>query len=236
MHSQADMEEVNRRGQSKETALWMYRIAPLDGNLPSPYELLFNRKPRSFIPGCQRTTKSRHPENDQHIEQNQRRQEDQARFYNKKATHDRKPFQPGELVNIYNTTNKEWEPGTVVRQDQQEAEPRTYTVRKGNKDYRRPREHLKIRNHPVRAATNTSTSRATTNQSPTVNQQESSGESQNKNHQNLPTPRKTAQRNPDQQRTQQPTYPGNATTVQTTRYGRTVKMPDRLKYNWTWTL
>ena len=229
------MEEVNRRGQSKETALWMYRITPLDDNLPSPYELLFNRKPRSFIPGCQRTTKSRHPENDQHIEQNQRRQEDQARFYNKKATHDRKPFQPGEPVNIYNTTNKEWEPGTVVRQDQQEAEPRTYTVRKGNKDYRRTREHLKIRNHPVRAATNTSTSRATTNQSPTVNQQESSGESQNKNHQNLPTPhetpRKTAQRNPDQQRTQQPTSPGNATTVQTTRYGRTVKMPDRLNYN-----
>ena len=114
----------------------MYRITPLDDNLPSPYELLFNRKPRSFIPGCQRTTKSRHPENDQHIEQNQRRQEDQARFYNEKATHDRKSFQPGEPVNIYNTTNKEWEPGTVVRQDQQEAEPRTYTVHKGNKEYR----------------------------------------------------------------------------------------------------
>ena len=60
--------------QSKETALWVDRITPLDDNLPSPYESLFNRKPRSFIPGCQRTTKSRHPENDQHIEQNQRRQ------------------------------------------------------------------------------------------------------------------------------------------------------------------
>ena len=59
-------------GQSKETALWMYRITPLDDNLPSPYELLFYRKPRSFIPGCLRTSKSRHPENDQHIEQNQR--------------------------------------------------------------------------------------------------------------------------------------------------------------------
>ena len=84
------------------------------------------------------------------------------------------------------------------------------------------------------------TSRAVNNKSPKVNQQEPSGESQNKNHQNLPTPhetpRKTAQRNPDQQRTQQPTSPGNATTVQTTRYGRTVKMPDRLNYNWTWTL
>ena len=30
-------------GQSKETALWMYRITPLDDNLPSPYELLFNK-------------------------------------------------------------------------------------------------------------------------------------------------------------------------------------------------
>ena len=64
----------------------MYRITPLDGNLLSPYKLLFNRKSRSFIPGCQSTTKSRHPESDQHIEHNQRRQEDQTRFYNNKKT------------------------------------------------------------------------------------------------------------------------------------------------------
>ena len=52
-------------GQSKETALWMYTtlyiyiyiIKPLDDNLPSPNEMPFNRKPRSFIPGCQKTTK-----------------------------------------------------------------------------------------------------------------------------------------------------------------------------------
>ena len=62
----------------------MYSITLLDDNIPSPYELLFNRKPRSFIPGCQRTAKSSHPENDQHIEQHQRRQEDQTTVYNTK--------------------------------------------------------------------------------------------------------------------------------------------------------
>ena len=112
-----------------------------------------------------------------------------------------------------------------MRQDQQEAEPRTYTVHKGNKEYRQTRKHLKIRKHPHRRVA----------QPPTVNQQVPSGEYQNKHHQNLLTPhetlRKTAQRNPDQQRTQQPTSPGNATTVQTTCYGRTVKIPDRLNYN-----
>ena len=142
----------------------MYRITPLGDNLPSPYELLFccsNTKPRFFIPVCHRTTKSRHPENDQHLEQNQRRQEDQARFYTKKASHDRKPFQPGEPVNIYNTINKEWEPGTAVIRDQQEAELRTYTVHKGNKENRRTREHLKIRKHRRVAQPPTSHQRST---------------------------------------------------------------------------
>ena len=37
-------------GQDKQTALCMYRMTPLDDHLPSPYELLFNMKPKTFLP------------------------------------------------------------------------------------------------------------------------------------------------------------------------------------------
>ncbi|XP_028416744.1 uncharacterized protein K02A2.6-like [Dendronephthya gigantea] len=36
--------------QCPYAAVWMYRITPLDSQLPSPYELLFGRKPRSLLP------------------------------------------------------------------------------------------------------------------------------------------------------------------------------------------
>ena len=32
------------------TAVFMYRVTPLDNNMPSPYELLFSRKPRTLMP------------------------------------------------------------------------------------------------------------------------------------------------------------------------------------------
>ena len=37
-------------GQSITTALFMYRTTPLSDDLPSPYELLFGRKPAVFLP------------------------------------------------------------------------------------------------------------------------------------------------------------------------------------------
>ena len=158
-----------------------------------------------------------------------------SKILQQKATHDRKPFQPGEPVNMYNTFNKKWETGTVVRQDQLETESRTYTVHKGNKEYRRTREHLKIQKHPVRAATNISTSRTTTNQSPTVNQRWIPG-------QEPPESTDTVWNTAQKQHSAilinkgQPTSSINATAMQTTRYGRTVKMPERQYYSWTWTL
>ena len=131
--------------QTMTTALWMYRITPLDNVLPSPYELLFNRKPQTFLPKSNTFTPG-HVNTDQHIEQNQTRQEDQAKYYNKRASHDTPPLNPGESVVIYNTLKKVWEPGEVVKQVQDL--PRTYIVRKENKEYQRTREHLKLHSLP----------------------------------------------------------------------------------------
>ena len=32
------------------TALWMYRVTPLDNHLPSPYGLLYGHKPKTLMP------------------------------------------------------------------------------------------------------------------------------------------------------------------------------------------
>ena len=57
---------------------------------------------------------------------NQRRQKDQARYYDRKAVHDRHTLHPNELVSVYNTINNIWEPAYIVKQ----TEPRTYFVNK----------------------------------------------------------------------------------------------------------
>lgn len=48
----------------------MYRITPLDNNLPSPYKLLYGRKPRSILPSSKGALQSDHPDTGHHLEAN----------------------------------------------------------------------------------------------------------------------------------------------------------------------
>ena len=131
-------------GQCPGTALWIYRTTPLDNNLPSPYEMLFNMKPRRFLPTkVSRINSSSHDDN---IHRNQERQNDQARFYNKRnANINLRELYPNEPVSVYNTIKRQWEPGHVVKQ----TEPRTYVVDKNGRQLYRTREHIKPRSAPV---------------------------------------------------------------------------------------
>jgi hypothetical protein len=72
------------------TALWMYRTTPLDNQMPSPYELLFGRRPQTMLPSTRSVLKSQHPQDDAHQEANQQRQAKQAQFYDKKASSDKR--------------------------------------------------------------------------------------------------------------------------------------------------
>ena len=72
------------------TALWMYRTTPFDSQIPSPYELLFGRKPQTTLPSTRSTLKSKHLYDDLHQEANQKRQEKQAEFYDHKAGNDKR--------------------------------------------------------------------------------------------------------------------------------------------------
>lgn len=82
-------------------ALWMYRTTPLDNQIPSPYELLFGRKPQTTLPSATSVLKSRHPQGDTHQEANQQRQATQAKSYDKKA--DKRILNNMEPVYVRNT-------------------------------------------------------------------------------------------------------------------------------------
>ena len=84
--------------QCPETALWMKRITPLDDHLPSPYELLYGRKPRSRLPSSNLALQSRHPANDAHQEANLQKQTKQAEFYNKRASCNKRVLNSPEPV------------------------------------------------------------------------------------------------------------------------------------------
>ena len=131
--------------QSPYTALWMYRNTPLDSRTPSPYELLFGRKPRTMIPSTKSNMKSKHPENDSHLENNQHRQHKQAEFYNVKASKDREELENMQPVYVRNTLKGIWEPATVLSRPNPIQNPRTYLIEMQGKVYQRTREHLRPR-------------------------------------------------------------------------------------------
>ena len=129
-----------------DTALWMYRITPLDSNLPSPYELLFGRKPKTVLPTTNTNLQSNHPDDEHHKIYNQARQEKQAEMYNRKVGMDRKVFNNMEPVYVRNTLKKIWEPGVILNRPNPIQKPRTYIVDIRGKIYYRTREYLRPRN------------------------------------------------------------------------------------------
>ena len=128
-------------------ALWMYRVTPLDNHMPSPFELLFGRKPKTLMPSCKKTLQSRHPENRSHQEKNNERQQRQAEVYHKKAGIDRRILNNMEPVYVRNTIKKVWEPGVILNRPNPIREPRTYIVDINGKVFYRTREHLKPRSN-----------------------------------------------------------------------------------------
>ena len=121
-------------------ALSMYRTTPLDSQIPSPYELLFGRKPQTTLPSARSALKSKHPYDELHQEANQKRQEKQAEFYDRKAGNDKRILNNMEPVFVRNTLKSTWEPAIVLNRPKPIPNPRTYTVDIQGKVYQRTRE------------------------------------------------------------------------------------------------
>jgi len=126
-------------------SLWIYRTTPFDEQTPSPHELLFGRKPQTTLPSSRSTLKSKHPDSDLHQEANQRRQEKEAVFYDRKAGSGKRPLNNREPVFVWNALKRIWQPAAVLNRPQPTERPRTYTVDIQGKIYQRTREHLRPR-------------------------------------------------------------------------------------------
>lgn len=204
--------------QCPYTAMWMYRITPFSSTIPSPYELLYGRKPRMLIPSSNHVLQSSHPHNDDHKEANRIFQEKQAEYYNKKARKsDAKPLLVKEPVYVYNTHKRTWDKGLIACKRNPDSEPRTYVVEMNGKLYQRTREHLRPRPNqpkdPERTLYKETQPAPDVHHQPPASAQE---QPQSKSIQDVPTCdlRSKEQNNP--------------TLNHTSRYGRVIKAPIRL--------
>ena len=93
--------------------------------MPSPYELLFGRKPRTLMPNSKKNLQSRHPDNANHQERNLERQQRQVEVYDKKASIDKRILNNMEPVYVRNIIKKIWEPGLILNRPNPIREPRT---------------------------------------------------------------------------------------------------------------
>ena len=136
----------------------MYRITPLDDHLPSPYELLYGRKPRSPLLTSHLALQSKHPSNAAHQEANLQKQTNQAEFNNRRASCDKRVLNKSEPVYIWNSRQRIWDQGKIFNRQNPKREPRTYVVEMNGKLYHRTREHLRPRCTDKKPSTPTSPS------------------------------------------------------------------------------
>ena len=212
------------------TALWVYRTTPITNDMPSPYELLFGRKPRTMLPTAKGALKSQHPERDTHLQKNEHNQTKQKQNYDRHSIQEKEVLDIMEPIYVRDTIHNIWIPGTVLNRPKPNREPRTYLINVRGKVYQRTREHLKPR--PTTDITNTPRQEAP----PTLPRIDTTqvGEpiTMSTANKKLNTPPEIPAEDPNTSREKQPTptAPGQYQLQSyTTRSGRTTKVPEKYK-------
>lgn len=131
---------IKKAKQSKtdvHLAMLSLRATPIDNHLPSPGELLFNRKIRSSLPTKIHNTQ---PDRDKLSERLVERQSQQKINFDKGTRH-LSPMIPGQVVRVKDPTSALWKPATISKQS---TEPRSYEIlTETGQTLRRNRRHLK---------------------------------------------------------------------------------------------
>lgn len=113
------------------------RSTPIDSQLPSPTELLYQRKLKSNLPI---RIENQMPNRDQ-ISQRLIERQQSVKYYHDRNAHDLSPLATGQHVRIQAQRTKKWFPGTVSCK---RPEPRSYEVQTQNgSTLRRNRCHLR---------------------------------------------------------------------------------------------
>ena len=131
----------NTMVKAKEThtdvnmALLAFRSTPIDHSLPSPAEMLYNRKLRTTLPSVSRCSPAAQPVLDQ-----LRHRQQKQKVYHDRTARDLPPLFPGHRVMMQKEEGGKWTPATVSHTCK---EPRSYIVQTPNgAAYRRNRRHL----------------------------------------------------------------------------------------------
>jgi len=212
--------------QCPYTAMWMYRVTPIDEHLPSPYELLTGRKPKTLLPSSSSNLKATHPKSDDHQQQNALRQATQASSYNRTAARDKPVLQDSEPVYVRNTLKNIWEPGSIVNRPNPAREPRTYAVKVNSKVYTRTREHLRPRQNSEHA---NKTDHAATSLPPIADHADPAEQDTGQEQDIEKAPALAVPTEPDVTHTQPSGSRSFEMKSQTTRSGRVTRIPQRFR-------
>jgi hypothetical protein len=131
------MKKCDNSGSDFELAMLNLRATPLAHNLPSPAELLGNRKLRTRLPSVRPAQRKYEYTRRKLIE----RQRSASHYYNRNVK--RKPeLRPGQNIRWYNKERSLWEPASVVSVADN---PRSYFIERdsGGRILQRNRQHLR---------------------------------------------------------------------------------------------
>ena len=133
------MHKCDHSGHDIDLALLSLRSTPLDSHMPSPAELLNNRKYRTTMPSI---NNNQTPINNEDIrEQLEHRQLKSKQKYDQHTT-DKRELADNEQVRVRNQKTRLWEPAHVI---QKAKTPRSYIVQRcaGGIPLRRNRQHIR---------------------------------------------------------------------------------------------
>ncbi|XP_014673078.1 PREDICTED: uncharacterized protein LOC106813460 [Priapulus caudatus] len=105
------------------------RTTPIDNHLPSPAELMFNRKVVSNLPIKVTPSQWTTHDPDKVQERLKQRQDTQKHYHDRTGTKDLPPLCPGQFVTLQDHNSGHWSPAKVIEKC---LEPRSYMVETPN--------------------------------------------------------------------------------------------------------
>ena len=121
-------------------AILDYRNTPTQGMESTPAQRLMNRRTRTLLPTTKTLLQPRAPQSELDVQQLNRRQSQQCKYYNKHAR-DLPPLKKGDVVRMkpFHLGSKEWKKGMIASK----LDERSYKVETHDGDtYRRNRYYL----------------------------------------------------------------------------------------------
>ena len=131
------LDKAEKSGKDLSMSMLCLRPTPIDSQLPSPAELLYQRKLKSNLPIRIRNEMPNRDEINQRLTERQ----ESMKYYHDRNAQDLNPLKTGQHVFVQNQSTKKWVPGTVKCK---RPEFRSYEVQtESGSTLRRNRRHLR---------------------------------------------------------------------------------------------